>query len=121
MKNLIVYICNRLWLIMLIYFVSIMVASYLFSVAESKSLFDSLWWACVTSLTVGYGDIFPVTTYGRIIGMVFGHFWIFAIIPTIVANVIFRLIENKDAFTDEEQKQLMVKLDNILNNLDTTK
>ena len=27
---------------------------------------DAIWWACVTLFTVGYGDIFPVTTPGRV-------------------------------------------------------
>lgn len=31
---------------------------------------DALWWSYVTITTVGYGDKFPVTTEGRIIGMV---------------------------------------------------
>ena len=35
-----------------------------------KTAEDALWWACSTISTVGYGDKFPVTTEGRIIGIV---------------------------------------------------
>lgn len=34
-----------------------------------KSAEDALWWAFTTITTVGYGDKFPVTTEGRIIGV----------------------------------------------------
>jgi voltage-gated potassium channel len=37
--------------------------------ANIESASDALWWGYVTITTVGYGDEFPVTTEGRIVGV----------------------------------------------------
>ena len=113
MKKLLIYIANRLWLIIGLYAVSLILGAVSFAVLEQKSLADGLWWATVTSLTIGYGDLTPVTPVGRIVGILFGHFWIFIVIPMIVANIIMHLVEDKHLFSDEEQRELMQRLKRI--------
>ena len=112
-KQLLIFIANRLWLILLLYGVSLVAGAYGFSYLEQRSMADGLWWAVVTSLTIGYGDITPVTDAGRILGVCFGHFWIFAVIPMIVANIIMHLVEDKHLFSDDEQRELMKRLERI--------
>lgn len=104
MKKTVIYVANRLWLIVAIYLISIVIAGELFAFFEQKSVADSLWWAVVTALTIGYGDFAPVSLGGRIIGVFFGHFWIFGVIPMVVANIILKVLEDKNAFTHAEQE-----------------
>lgn len=100
----IVHIANRMWLIVVIYVASLILTSTLFSLFENKSFADGLWWACITALTVGYGDLSPATLAGRITGIIFGHLWIFFIIPMIICNIMTKIIEDKDCFTHAEQE-----------------
>ncbi|MDQ2749635.1 MAG: potassium channel family protein [Actinomycetota bacterium] len=37
--------------------------------ANIETFGDALWWACVTITTIGYGDRFPVTGEGRLVGV----------------------------------------------------
>ena len=57
-----------------------------------SSFFDALWWSLATITTVGYGDVFPITAAGRIVGgftMVVG-ISTFAIITAKVAEFLVR-------------------------------
>lgn len=56
------------------------------------SFFDALWWSTCTLTTVGYGDVYPVTGVGRLIGgvtMVVGVA-AFAVVTAKVAEVLVR-------------------------------
>ncbi|MBM3212969.1 cag pathogenicity island protein Cag26, partial [Candidatus Poribacteria bacterium] len=63
------------------------------------SIGDGLWWTLVTITTVGYGDIFPQTLGGRIIGvitMIFGIGFLGMFTATIASTLVERkLRENR--------------------------
>ena len=93
---------------------------YLFYVSEPgvRSLGDGIWWALVTITTVGYGDITPVTTLGRVVAsslMLLG----LGLIATITAIVSAKFIQNfVDHHTNDD---VLEKLDELQLELDDIK
>ena len=78
---------------------------------------DGIWWAIVTIGTVGYGDIVPTTTTGRIVGVVlivFGVTFISFLTATVTSAFVSaermesreRELERQEA-AEEENRQLL--------------
>ena len=92
---------------------------YLFYVSEPevRNLGDGIWWALVTITTVGYGDITPLTTVGRVVASSL-MFLGLGLIATITAIVSAKFIQNfVDHHTNddvlEKLDEMQVELDEI--------
>nr|WP_297704024.1 ion transporter [uncultured Butyrivibrio sp.] len=66
-----------------------------------NTFFDAIYWATVSLTTVGYGDIYPVTTAGRVITMISSMFGI-AIVALPAGIITARYL---DALTEEKNKK----------------
>ena len=98
-----------------IFFVSIIliIASLLIYYAEHdaqpdhfNNAFSGLWWAVATLTTVGYGDIYPITTTGRILGALIAILGIGMVaVPTSILSAGFmEMIEKQSAKAEADQK-----------------
>ena len=91
----------------LVYAALLLLSASLFMVIEGQSFGASLYWAGTTATSTGYGDISPKTVAGQVLALVLMHLSIFGIAPLIVVRLVDRLNENRDAFTHEEQLQIL--------------
>lgn len=75
--------------------------------ANIKNLSDAFWWAVETVTTVGYGDVYPVTPEGRIIGT-FVMFAGIGILATFITALGAKLVELRLSRSREEKKEEQV-------------
>jgi voltage-gated potassium channel len=77
---------------------------------------DSLWWAIVTVTTVGYGDVVPTSSAGRLVAAVLMLAGVSAIPITtslVVSVFISRLQRQQHEEDAEERKELVARLERI--------
>jgi voltage-gated potassium channel len=80
--------------------------------SKIKSFGDGLWWAVVTTTTVGYGDLVPESATGRVIGLVLMLAGV-GIIGIITANIASMFLEPK-AVVDAEDEDDVELIDDEL-------
>lgn len=96
---------NKARWVVLLFVANYLLAAGLFSLTESTSYQDGTWWATVTGFTVGYGDFYPKTFSGRLVG----HWYIItsAILWLVLAaHIVVAIIVDKHLFTHEEQERV---------------
>jgi voltage-gated potassium channel len=78
-----------------------------------KTIGLSYWWALTTVTTVGYGDIVPHTTAGRIVGGCL-MFTGLALIPTTTSVVISMLLSKFNREAQREQAERLERIEALL-------
>lgn len=73
-----------------------------------RNMNDSIWWALVTSTTVGYGDFYPVSIAGRISGVLLMFFGV-TLVGVVTGNIASTLVEKQ---LKEERGLKSVKMKN---------
>jgi predicted membrane protein len=74
--------------------------------SKMKTILDALWWCIATVSTVGYGDVVPVTSLGRIVAIIYMFFGIalIAILLAVVTNTFYKKRIEKGEINKKEQE-----------------
>jgi voltage-gated potassium channel len=81
---------------------------------------DALWWSAATVTTIGYGDVVPATTGGRVVGvfvMMFGVAAV-AVITALVTAVFIAYQQRRLGYDAERHIELLAALERVEQRLD---
>ena len=85
------------------------VAVWLIDRRDFPTLGEALWWAVQTLSTVGYGDIVPHSTWGRVVGsvvIVFGVTFLALLTATVTSYFVSADQEQRSLARDEDRGEL---------------
>ena len=101
---------NSVGELLAIYAGLVVIAAAGFAFFEGKSFGDALWWSVVTTTTTGYGDISPQTLGGRVMAGFVMLTAILFVLPLLIGRIAMAMIENRDAYTHDEQEAVKAEL-----------
>jgi voltage-gated potassium channel len=86
--------------------------------SQINSPLDAVWWTVATITTVGYGDVVPETTLGRIIGIVYMFFGVtmMAVTISIVGTNIYKRRFEQDEAVSVNQKTILDTIKKLQDN-----
>lgn len=95
--------------LILAYLLLLLVSSLLVSIVEPsgtalKNFGNALWWSIVTSTTVGYGDIYPVSVLGKILAVALPMFIGIGLGAGFITYLASIIIERRDKIMYGEKK-----------------
>ena len=114
-----VFNSRRLRTIIGVLTLAIIAFGYIFYIAEPdiKTFGDGIWWALVTVTTVGYGDITPATTLGRLVAGTLMFFGL-GLIATVTAIVSAKFVQNYvDHHTNDDVLEKLQELESEIEKL----
>lgn len=94
---------------------AITVSTFLIMYFENMSFTDALWWSFVTTTTVGYGDLSPVTAAGRIIAALLMLVGI-GLIGSLTSSITSFFLNRQEMICNSDKIEMVMTLYDKLNN-----
>ena len=108
----------RTVLSLILFFIALFGFIFFITEPDVKSFSDGLWWALVTITTVGYGDITPMTSIGRLVASAL-MFLGLGLIASLTAVISVKFIQNfVDHHTNDD---VLEKLEEMQKDIDEIK